>query len=136
MIGALVRPEKKTRKIAAELDTSSVLLRKTLQDIHRIVGSDTLGQIIENTRAISMKLKEADLVALIGELREVADRTNHVLLLLDTGLERGGQDFITSMRKLKATSEYLEEFSRTLQEDPSVLLRGAKIKNIPDKDLD
>jgi phospholipid/cholesterol/gamma-HCH transport system substrate-binding protein len=126
----------KTRKIAAELDTSSVLLRKTLEDINRIVGSDTLGQIIENTRAISMKLKEADLIALIGELREVADRTNHVLLLLDTGLERGGQDFITSMRKLKATSEYLEEFSRTLQQDPSVLLRGAKIENMPDKNLD
>jgi len=126
----------RTRKIAAELDTSSVLLRKTLEDINRIVGSDTLGQIIENTRAISMKLKEADLVALIGELREVADRTNHVLLLMDSGLERGGQDFISSMQKLKATSEYLEEFSRTLQQDPSVLLRGAKIKNMPDNNLD
>lgn len=125
-----------TRKITSELDTSSVLLRQTLEEINRIVRSDSLGQIIENTREISRKLKEADLVSLIGELREVADRTNHVLLLLDSGLERGGQDFIGSMRKLRVTIDHLEEFSRTLQEDPSVLLRGTKIKNMPDKNLD
>jgi phospholipid/cholesterol/gamma-HCH transport system substrate-binding protein len=125
-----------TQKIAARLDTTSMLLQRTLNDIARIVRSDTLDQILENTRAISLKLKEADLVALIGEIREVADRTNRALIVIDNGLERGGQDFVSSMKKLKVTSEYLEEFSRMLQEDPSVLLRGAEIKNIPDKQLE
>lgn len=125
-----------TREIAARLDTSSVLLQETLRDINRIVGGDTLEQILANTRAISLKLKEADLVALIGELRDAADRTNQMLILIDNGLERGGQDFVSSMQRLRLTTEYLEEFSRTLQEDPSVLLRGAKVKNPPDKDLD
>ena len=125
-----------TREIAARLDTSSVLLQETLKDINRIVGSDTLEQILANTRAVSMKLKEADLVALIGELREAVDQTNQMLILIDNGLERGGQDFVGSMQRLRLTTEYLEEFSRTIQEDPSVLLRGAKVKNTPDKNLD
>jgi phospholipid/cholesterol/gamma-HCH transport system substrate-binding protein len=125
-----------TQQIAARLDTTSILLQTTLDDIAHLVRSDTLDQILENTRAISLKLKEADLVSLIGEIREVADRTNRALMVIDNGLERGGQDFVSSMRKLKVTSEYLEEFSRMLQEDPSVLLRGAEIKNIPDKQLE
>lgn len=125
-----------SQQIAARLDSAAVLLQATLQDVHRIARSDTLEQILANTQAISAKLKEANLVALIGELRTVAERTNQMLSLMDRGLERGGQDFIVSMERLKLTSEYLEEVSRMLQSDPSLLLRGAKTKNIPDKRLE
>lgn len=125
-----------TQRVTARLDTTMELLQETASDIHRIVGSDTLGQILANTRAVSLKLKEADLVALIGQLREVAERTNRLLILMDHGIERGGVDWVESMRKLKIASGYLEEFSRILQEDPSVLIRGTKIKNAPDKELE
>ncbi len=125
-----------TQRLTARLDTSMALLQETAKDIHRIVGSDTLEQILANTRAVSLKLKEADLVTLIGQLREVAERTNRLLILMDHGIERGGADWVESMRKLKIASGYIEEFSRILQEDPSVLIRGTKIKNAPDKELE
>lgn len=125
-----------SQQIAARLDSAAVLLHATLQDVHRIARSDTLEQILANTQAISAKLKEANLVALIGELRTVVEHTSQMLSLMDRGLERGGRDFIASMERLKLTSEYLEEVSRMLQSDPSLLLRGAKTRNIPDKNLE
>lgn len=125
-----------TRAISRRMDSTSLLLMSAAGDIRRLVGSDTLQQILANTRAISGKLREADLVALIGEVREVADRTNRALLLIDNGLESGGPDFVKSMNELKTTVENLRSVSRMLSQDPSILLRGTKYKNLPDKHLE
>ena len=125
-----------TNNITARLDTTSLLLHETIASLRQTIKSDTVRQILANTQAISSKLREADLVALIGELREVTEQTNYSLRLINQGLERGGEDFISSMRQLRLTVDYLEETSRLLQQDPSVLLRGTNFTKTPDKFLD
>ncbi len=125
-----------SKNTAIRLEASSQTLQATLEDIRRIVGSDTVRQILTNTRAISLKLKEADLVTLIEQVQEIAIQTKQLLNMMDEGLERGGRDFQESMRQLKITSEYLQEFSQSLQQDPSVILRGTEVKNMPDEYLE
>ena len=125
-----------SRRIIARLDTTSQILLVMVSELQHIVLSDTVKQILANTQAISSKLKEADLITLIAELRTVADETNQLLRVMNHGLVRGGEDFIGSMKKIRLAADYLEETSRILQEDPSVLVRGTKIKDAPDDFLD
>ncbi len=40
------------------------------------------------------------------------------------------------MRQLRRTLQNLNDASRFSQEDPSVLIRGTKFKNVPDEELE
>lgn len=121
--------------IAVRLDTTSQLLYESVSRINQIVRSDTVEQILASTRDISRKLKEANLEQLIQELGEVVNRTNRLLLQVDHDLERGSLDFLSSMSQLKTTLENLNQASRMIEEDPSVLIRGTKFKSTPDEQL-
>lgn len=125
-----------TRRTTQRLDTVSQLLQLTLNEVQRIVASDTLKQILTSTRDISLRLKQANLVQLIDELSEMIDRTNRLLIIMDNNLERGSRDFLLSMRRMKTTLEFLNETSQMLRDDPSILLRGTKLDAIPDEQLD
>ncbi|NIR69458.1 MCE family protein [candidate division KSB1 bacterium] len=122
--------------ITAQLDTTSQLLQSSADRVHRIVYSDTVAQILASTRDVSIKLKEANLEQLIQQLSQVADRTNQLLIQVNEGMERGSVDFLSSMRELRTTLENLNSVSRLIQEDPSVLVRGTKVKGAPDQYLE
>ena len=124
------------RQISTRLDTTSQILLNAAGNFDAILQSDTLVEILSNTRDISLKLRQANLLNLIKELGEVIHRTNRLLIQIDHDLERGSLDFSTSMKLLKNTLQNLNETSRLIQDDPSVLIRGTKYKDIPDKHLD
>jgi len=125
-----------TENTTARLDSITQTLHKTAIEVNKIVSSDTLKQILASTRDISIKLKKANILQLIDELSEMLERTNRLLVIMDSQLQRGSRDFLMSMRQLKTTLQNLDETSRLIQEDPSVLIRGTKYKGIPDKKLD
>ncbi len=125
-----------TESASNRIDSITVTLHQTASEINKIVSSDTLKQILASTRDISLKLKKANILKLIDELSEMLERTNRLLVIMDSQLQRGSRDFLMSMRQLKTTLQNLNETSRLLQEDPSVLIRGTKYKEIPDKKLD
>lgn len=120
----------------ARLDTMSLLLKASLNEIHKISTGDTLKQIVENVRDVTEKLRESDIVSLIHRLDELVEHVNYLLIAVDHDLERGSKDFLTSVRKLKSTLIYLDETSRMINEDPSILIRGTSLDEIPDDDLD
>jgi len=127
---------KKTNSIMTRIDTMSVLLQASVEEINRITTSDTLRQIVENVREVTVRLKKANLVTLIDRLGEMVERTNKMLVAIDHELERGSKDFLISVQRLKSTLEYLDETSRIINEDPSILLRGSTIEDLPDEELD
>lgn len=118
------------------LDTISNLLQASIEEIHFITTSDTLKQIVENVREITVGLKKANLVSLIDQLGELVERTNKLLVSIDHDMSRGSIDFLSGIQRLKSALEYLDETSRMINEDPSILLRGTSTEEIPDEELD
>lgn len=124
-----------TNEVSKRLDSISIRLLESVTAINKIVKSDTIGDILTNTREISIKLKESNLKEVIMKMGEVVDQTNLLLVKLNQDLDKGGENFAESMELLKITLENLKDASRQINQDPSILIRGAKEKNIPDKNL-
>jgi phospholipid/cholesterol/gamma-HCH transport system substrate-binding protein len=120
----------------ARLDTMSYLLQASIDEIHQLTTGDTLKQIVENVREVTEKLRESDIVSLVHRLDELVERVNYLLIAVDHDLERGSKDFLKSIQRLKSTLIYLDETSRLINEDPSILIRGTSIEDAPDDDLD
>lgn len=127
---------KNTNITMARLDTMSYLLGASVEEIHKLTTGDTLKQIVENVREVTERFKQSDIVSLVTRLDELVERVNYLLIAVDHDLERGSKDFITSVQKLKSTLIYLDETSRMINEDPSILIRGTSIEDIPDDELD
>lgn len=127
---------KNTNITMARLDTMSFLLGASVEEIHRLTTGDTLKQIVENVREVTERFKQSDIVSLVTRLDELVERVNYLLIAVDHDLERGSKDFIMSVQKLKSTLIYLDETSRMINEDPSILIRGTSIEELPDDDLD
>jgi phospholipid/cholesterol/gamma-HCH transport system substrate-binding protein len=125
-----------SERITSRLDTAVYSLQHTLDKIDRIVQSDTVSQILTSARDISLKMKEANIKALIEQLGQVVSKTNAILVQLDKDLNSGSLDFTASMENLKITINNLEEVSRALRHDPSLLLRGGNVNGLPDDQLD
>jgi phospholipid/cholesterol/gamma-HCH transport system substrate-binding protein len=123
------------KDITNRLDQSSRVFTATIEKIHKMVESDTLGEILGNVRDVSLKLKEADIQSLIENLTMVASQTQELLKKVDSDLDQSSQDFSESIRLLKMTLENLLETSRKINNDPSIILRGVEQKNTPDDDL-
>jgi len=111
-------------------------LERSAKEIHRLTVSDTLGQILANVQQVTVELREANIVMLINQLAELVAETNRLLNAVDRDMERGSKDFFVGLRRLRSTLKYLEETSRMINEDPSILIRGASLDEIPDDNLD
>lgn len=122
--------------VLSRMDTISLSLQMASSEIERLTASDTLDIIMENLHKMSLTLSEANLTELINRLSEVVERTNKLLVSIDHDMERGTRDFLISLQRLKSMLENLNEASRLVNEDPSVLIRGAEVDEIPDENLD
>lgn len=123
------------KSISMQLDESSRLILEVLEAIHQKAQSDTLDEIFANVRDVSVKLKEADIVALVENIARLATQTEEMLNDVDSDLDRSSQDFSESLQLLKQTLTNLNEASMKINSDPSVLFKGNRAKNIPDHNL-
>ena len=98
---------------------------------HEILSHPLVGGIILFSRNFA---SVEQLENLVQRLHDV--RSPRLLIAVDHDLERGSKDFITSVQKLKSTLIYLDETSRMINEDPSILIRGTELEDVPDDDLD
>ncbi len=110
--------------------------RKTMSRVEQISQSDSLSMIIHNLVEITQSVKKADLVQLMQELNATLERSNRMLRDLETSYTKSQADILSTIESLKETSDYANQFTRMLSEDPSVLVRGVKPKNPPDDKLE
>ncbi|KAA3616998.1 MAG: MCE family protein [Calditrichaeota bacterium] len=125
-----------TKYVMARMDTISQSLQIASTKIQKLTESDTLDLILANVHDVSVNLTKANLGETIVRLDEVVERTNKLLISMDRDMERGSRDFLASLQKLKSALDHLNEASRLVNEDPSVLIRGAEVDEIPDDELD
>ena len=114
---------------------SSQTFKEAVNSINRIIQSDTIQQILANAQNISQHLRESDLKLFIDNLAALAEQTKMVLYKLDENIENNSQELAESIRLLRITISNLEETSYKINADPSILIRGSKEINIPDRRL-
>ena len=83
----------------------------------------------------SEKLKSSDINAMIDDLAMVSAQLRQLLSNMDQDLDKGSRDMVESFELLKSTLSNLEEASRKINANPSVLLRSTSSKDAPDKHL-
>ncbi len=123
-------------RVARRTDSLTTVMLAAAQQISEVLAGDTLKEILGNTRDFTRTLKEADLANLIVNLGKLVDQTNRLLSDIDVNLERSSEDLIVAVRSLRTMLENLNEVSRMVQEDPSVLIRGTRMKDSPDQLLE
>lgn len=125
-----------SRQVTLRLDSVALEMNLMAEELNEVVSSDTLKDILLNIRDISLELSKANMVNLIKELGEVIAQTNDILNQMDHDLSQGSETFNESMRKLRSSLEHINEASRQISEDPSILIRGTEPEEIPDKMLE
>ena len=124
------------KNTGARLDTLTQLLMPRDTEISQISLTDTLSDILSNINKVTNSLEKANMERVVEELAVTLNRTNRILTMMDHDLERGRENLFVSLKKLRSTLEYLDEAARLVNEDPSILLRGADYEDLPDDELD
>lgn len=122
-------------KISKDMQDLIVNSGKTMKNLEAISGSDSLKQVLANVAEITDALRQAEVTRLVHEFNETLAHTSLVLQEVDATLSKNRSDFGYSIQSLRESVEYLNQFSRMITEDPSVLVRGAKPKDAPDHKL-
>ncbi len=119
-----------------QLEGVTATTHDILDRVNQFTRSDTVQQMIGNFSTFSESLTEADIVRLISELNITLEKTNAMLQDVEITFSKSRTDLVYTIETLKESVEYLNQFSRLISEDPSVLIRGAEPRNAPDFKLE
>jgi phospholipid/cholesterol/gamma-HCH transport system substrate-binding protein len=122
-------------EISTKLNESTTVLMASIHKFNKIIQSDTINQIMVNVRDVSKILTETDLERLITIVADVANQTQELLVKVERDINQSSQDLIESQKLIRLTLENLNEASRKINSDPSILIRGIRKKNMPDEQL-
>lgn len=122
-------------KISESILASSQKMENAVEEIDIMLRSDSIKDIIGNARDISIKLKKSNITQLIDDLASVVSNTQELLLKVDDDINDGTRGFVESQKLLKSTLQNLDEASRKINNNPSVLIRKSKPNNLPDERL-
>ncbi|MBW6478894.1 MAG: MCE family protein [Bacteroidales bacterium] len=125
----------RTTTITEQLDSTALQLHAAITQFNHIMQGEAIDEVLGNMRDISITLREANLRQLVENLAATAAQTQALLIKLDADLDKGSQDLSENLILLKHTLENLNETSRRISNDPSVLLRGQRARDIPDRRL-
>lgn len=121
-----------SRLISQQLEMTSIEFHQAVTQVNHIMQGDTIRQMLGNLRDVSVTLKETDLNALIESLATATLQTQELLLQIGSDIDRGSETLTQSLMLLQNTLLNLNEASRKINTDPSLLIRGRNTKGTPD----
>ena len=107
-----------------DLASITANINRSLDRINQIVSTAEFDSLIINANTISGKLAAADLKQLVTDLNTTIVQTNSLIGNLDRTVTRGKSDMLETLESLREAAENLNEFSKQISEDPSILLLG------------
>ncbi len=122
--------------ITTDLQATATSARYTVNNLRGLAESDSLHEIIGNLARFSRTLKEADLLKIVQDFNLTLERTNSILKEAGRRYNESQEEITVTMKRAQETMDNLNTFSRLISEDPSILLRGGKPKDIPDYQLE
>lgn len=121
------------REMGLRFDQASTELLAATERINQIIQSDTVGQVLGNIRDISLTLSETNLNELIENLAMVTLQTQRVLIQISDDIDKGSETLTENLVLLQYTLENLNEASRKINANPSILIRGQVQRGTPDR---
>lgn len=122
-----------TREMSIRFDQASTELLAAAGRVNEIVQSDTIGQVLGNIRDISLTLSETNLGELIENLAVATLQTQSILVQISGDIDKGSETLTDNLILLQYTLENLNEASRKINANPSILLRGQGQRGTPDQ---
>lgn len=125
-----------TRQLSEQLDSTSIKLYASIGRFNEIMQGDTLVEVLGNFRDISLTLKETNLQELIEGLALATLQTQELLVRLGDDIDKGGETLNENLMLLQHTLINMNELSRKINTNPSILIRGQPNRGSPDRLLD
>jgi phospholipid/cholesterol/gamma-HCH transport system substrate-binding protein len=85
-----------------------------------------LDTVLANVSRFSDQLTQANIASISTDITQTLKTVNDTFTHIDLTILKTRQDLIKSIESLKTTTEYLSEFSRKVNDDPSLLLRSKR----------
>jgi len=107
-------------------DIAAITLKinNSLERVNLLLASPEFDQLIANVNTLSVQLANANLKDLVGELTTTISRAGTLITNIDRTIIRNRANLNETLESLREASENLNEFSRQISDQPSILLRG------------
>jgi len=99
---------------------------ESMKRFNALIQSEEIDNILVNAEKVTSDIAKADLAQLINDLNKAINQANEAFLHIDLTILKSRQDILQTLETLKETVDYLNEFSRQVSENPSILLRTIK----------
>ncbi|MBT4332403.1 MAG: MCE family protein [Candidatus Cloacimonetes bacterium] len=100
-------------------NTKTLLMR-----LDEIMQSGQIEKIVTSTEKITSELAGSDLTQLMTDIHKLTVDANSAISHIDATHLESRQDLLDTIESLKETIDYLNDFSRQISEDPSLLIRS------------
>lgn len=97
--------------------------RSLLQKLDVVMESKKIESIINSSEKITSELAGADLKQIMKDIHKLTIDANSTISHIDATHLESRQDLLNSIESLKETIDYLNDFSRQISEEPSLLIR-------------
>lgn len=128
-----------TMETVAHIIESLLSLSRAMEEIlgnfNAMIDKGEVEGIVSNTYEISRQFSEIEIVRLGEEMTAVVDHTQQILQKVEAFIDQGSRDMLESQRLLRLTLRELNEASRKINKNPSVLIRRSETENLPDRQL-
>jgi len=114
------------RSLADAVSNLELASEKALE----IVGSEEIKRAVANIDLAASDIREADFSEAILDLRDALEKARVTFTHIDLTLLKGRHDLLTSIEVLRESLDSFNEFTRLISENPSLLLRGTKEREI------
>ena len=118
--------------VAEQLDSLVSETHATMAGVNQLLNSTDVQKTVVNVHKITDELARVPYTQLVGELSAAIAQTRKTVTHADLTLLKGRQDLLSSIETLKEAMENINEFSRIISENPSVLLYRSQQKEIKD----
>jgi len=107
-----------------EIAQLSAEVNKSIKRVNQLLESDDFEGIVYNLNSISAKLTEVNMKDLVGELVVTLNKTSTAIGNIDRMILRNRANINETMESLREATANLNEFSRQIAEQPSIIIRG------------
>lgn len=113
-----------TNVLDAKLDTLVTAATQSISSVNKILSSGSINNIITNLDTISTDLADADLDVLVSSLNNSVIRLESMMSTVDNTVVRSRRDIFEILDSAREAMENLNEFSKQINDNPTILLRG------------
>ena len=115
--------QEKFSNLLTNLEQISLTTLSAVDKFEETINSPEIEGILANTAKFTDELARTDIAGLVEELNSAVAQANQTFTHLDLMIIRSRRDILLTFETMKEAVDNLEEFSRLLSEDPSLILR-------------